>query len=152
MIQNARSCPAIWITVKCCCPLIKSVKCTLDNSKYTRYNIWPQIRKIGQLYCIKKLKLNIQLSKLLKPSDQRIGQIILISFIYSEVPNKRACSLKYTASMLVYLVLESSWYFATANQSPTKQVKLRPFFSHLRGHSGFTKYVDQISPTYLDTI
>ena len=23
----------------CCCPLIKSGKCTLDNSKYTRYNI-----------------------------------------------------------------------------------------------------------------
>ena len=40
MIQNAQSCPAICITVKCCCPLIKSEKCTLDNSKYTRYNIW----------------------------------------------------------------------------------------------------------------
>ena len=26
--------------MKCCCPLIKSVKCTLDNSKYTGYNIW----------------------------------------------------------------------------------------------------------------
>ena len=40
VIQKGWSCPAIWITVKCCCPLIKSVKFNLDNSKYTGYIIW----------------------------------------------------------------------------------------------------------------
>jgi hypothetical protein len=61
VIQNAQSYPVIRIAVKYWCPLIKSVKCTLDNSKYTC--TISGIRKIGQPYCIKKLKLNWTVSK-----------------------------------------------------------------------------------------
>ena len=62
MIQNAQSRPAIWIT-EVLLSFNKSVKCTLDNRKYTGYNIWHSKDWSALLY--QKTDLNLSKPKLL---------------------------------------------------------------------------------------
>ena len=112
----SRSCPAIWITVKCCCPLNMSVKCTLDNSKYTEYNIWHSKHWSVLLY--QKLELSISQEwlvvlkkiptlRILKPNSKNNLICISISFCQSQILKTVSLCWPCTTSCKIWFSLQN---------------------------------------------